>query len=126
MPSRKINRQDLRDADKLAQELATTKHDLDVLLKLLNRACDGSARAGQAMDRELAELRKSLGEARDRNERLERDLAGVLTGPMSARWAAPHRLPLLPIRGPAVFAVGPDQPKKLVLDRILPARITRS
>lgn len=27
----------------------------------------------------------------------DRDLAGVLTGPFGARWAAPHRLPLLPV-----------------------------
>ena len=30
---------------------------------------------------------------------LERDLAGILTGPIGARWAAPHRLPLLPAPG---------------------------
>jgi radical SAM superfamily enzyme YgiQ (UPF0313 family) len=29
---------------------------------------------------------------------LERDLAGLLTGPIGARWAAPHRLPLLPMK----------------------------
>src|SRR5262245_350196 len=45
-------------AEMLARELAATKHDLDVLLKLLNRACDGSARAGQAVDGEVTELRK--------------------------------------------------------------------
>jgi hypothetical protein len=31
---------------------------------------------------------------------LERDLAGVLSGPIAARWAAPHRLPFLPMRTP--------------------------
>lgn len=31
---------------------------------------------------------------------LERDLAGLLAGPIGARWAAPHRLPLLPMRTP--------------------------
>jgi radical SAM superfamily enzyme YgiQ (UPF0313 family) len=34
----------------------------------------------------------------------ERDLAGVLTGPITARWAAPHRLPFLPMRTPALAA----------------------
>jgi len=31
----------------------------------------------------------------------ERDLAGLVTGPLDARLAAPHRLPLLPMRTPA-------------------------
>ena len=31
----------------------------------------------------------------------ERDLAGLLTGPFGARWAAPHRLPFLPMRASA-------------------------
>jgi Radical SAM superfamily len=35
---------------------------------------------------------------------LDRDLAGVLTGPIGARWAAPHRLPFLPMRTPAIAA----------------------
>ena len=38
---------------------------------------------------------------------VDRDLAGVLTGPIGARWAAPHRLPLLPIRKPEVLAGQP-------------------
>jgi hypothetical protein len=33
---------------------------------------------------------------------LEGDLAGVLTAPIAARWAAPHRLPSLPMRTPAL------------------------
>jgi hypothetical protein len=64
--------QDHQNAEMLARELATTKHDLDVLVRLLNRACD----AGQA-DREAAELRKALQEEHDRTERLEQDLAAA-------------------------------------------------
>lgn len=39
----------------------------------------------------------------------ERDLAGVLTGPIAARWAAPHRLPFLPMRTPAVSEEQPQR-----------------
>ena len=35
---------------------------------------------------------------------LDRDLAGVLAGPIRARWAAPHRLPFLPMRTPTLTA----------------------
>lgn len=31
---------------------------------------------------------------------MERDLAGILTGPIDSRLAAPHRLPFLPMRTP--------------------------
>ncbi len=69
--------QEHEKAEKLARELAATKRDLDVLLRLLNRACDESARTGQAADRETAELRKALQEERDRAARKERDLAAM-------------------------------------------------
>src|SRR5215813_13732336 len=49
--------QDLHNAEMLARELAAAKNDLDVLLKLLNRACGGSASTGQAVNGEVAELR---------------------------------------------------------------------
>jgi pyruvate-formate lyase-activating enzyme len=39
----------------------------------------------------------------------ERDFAGLLTGPLGARWAAPHRLPYLPMRIPANVAVTPER-----------------
>jgi len=34
----------------------------------------------------------------------ERDLAGLPLGPIAARWAAPHRLPFLPMRSPTLTA----------------------
>jgi hypothetical protein len=64
-------------AEWLARELASTQRDLDVLLKLLNRACDESTSTRQAADRETAELRKALQEERDRAAAMERDLAAM-------------------------------------------------
>src|SRR6185312_8703341 len=69
--------QDHPNAEMLARELAVTKHDLDVLLRLLNRACDASTYTGQAADREAADLRKALQEERGRTERLKRDLTAM-------------------------------------------------
>jgi hypothetical protein len=66
-----------QNAETLARELAVTKRDLDVLLRLLNRACDDPTHAGQAADRETAELRKALQQERDRAEQLKRDLAAT-------------------------------------------------
>jgi len=40
---------------------------------------------------------------------LDKDLAGVLTGPLGARWAAPHRLPFLPMRTRATSAPPPQR-----------------
>jgi radical SAM superfamily enzyme YgiQ (UPF0313 family) len=39
----------------------------------------------------------------------DRDLAGVLIGPIGARWAAPHRLPFLPMRTPTLTADRPER-----------------
>jgi len=35
---------------------------------------------------------------------VDRDLAGILTGPIGARWASPQRLPFLPMRTPTAAA----------------------
>jgi septal ring factor EnvC (AmiA/AmiB activator) len=61
---------DLQDTEMLARELAATKL---VLVRLLNRASG----AGQAADREAAELRNALQEERERASRLEQDLAAA-------------------------------------------------
>jgi hypothetical protein len=58
-----------------ARELAATKRDLEVLLRLLNKACDASTRSWQTTDGEIAELRKALRKEHDRAEQMARDLA---------------------------------------------------
>src|SRR6185312_1915917 len=97
--------QDHPNAEMLARELAVTKHDLDVLLRLLNRACDASTYTGQAADREAAELRKALQEERGRTERLKRDLT-------SMRGSAQ------PQCAPATGTGGDVIPSKLVIDEV--------
>jgi septal ring factor EnvC (AmiA/AmiB activator) len=72
--------QEHQKAEMLARELATAQRDLEVLLRLLNRACDESNSAKQAADRETAELRKALQEERDRADRMGRDLAAMRRG----------------------------------------------
>jgi hypothetical protein len=67
--------QDHQNAEVLARELAAARRDLELLLKLLNKARDEQARAKQAADREAAELRKALQEERDRASKLQQDLA---------------------------------------------------
>src|SRR5262249_60771625 len=58
-----------------ARELAATKRDLEVLMRLLNKACDASTAASGAANREIAELQKALREEHDRAEQMARDLA---------------------------------------------------
>ena len=65
--------QDHQQAEVLARELAAARRDLELLLKLLNKARDESTRAKQAADRETAELRKALQQERDRTVRLNQD-----------------------------------------------------
>jgi hypothetical protein len=62
-------------AEMLSGELATARHDVESLLKLLNKVRDESARTKQAAESETAELRKSIQQERDRAGRLEHDLA---------------------------------------------------
>ncbi len=69
--------QDHQNAEMLARELAATKNDLDVLVRLLNRACEESTSAGPSVDREAAESGEALRQERDRANRLERDLAAA-------------------------------------------------
>src|ERR1700751_1938014 len=52
--------QDHQNAEMLARELAATKNDLDVLVRLLNRACDESASAAPSLEKEAAETRQDL------------------------------------------------------------------
>jgi septal ring factor EnvC (AmiA/AmiB activator) len=66
--------QDHQNAEVLARELAAARHDLELLLKLLNKARDEQARAKQAADREAAELRKALQEERGRTTRANQEM----------------------------------------------------
>lgn len=75
-----IQGQGAQNAETLTRELAVTKHDLDTLLKLLNRACSAEppgSRAKSEADPGSAELRNSLREEHDRANRLEQDLAAA-------------------------------------------------
>jgi hypothetical protein len=83
----------------MARELAAARRDLELLLKLLNKARDEQTRAKQAAEREAAELRKALQEERDRASRLERDLA-VAGRDVETQTALAHRA--APPRGPAL------------------------
>jgi septal ring factor EnvC (AmiA/AmiB activator) len=69
--------QEHQTPETLARELAATKRDLEVLVRLLNKACDESTVATRAADRETAELRIALQEERDRAEQMKRDLASL-------------------------------------------------
>ncbi|HLZ02534.1 MAG TPA: hypothetical protein VKR55_10345 [Bradyrhizobium sp.] len=73
--SQAAEEQERQTTEMQARELAATKRDLEVLLRLLNRACGESTLATQAADREIAELRKALQDEHDRAEQMERDLA---------------------------------------------------
>ena len=69
--------QEHQTPETLARELAATKRDLEVLVRLLNKACDESTVATRAADRETAELRIALQEERDRAEQMKRDIASL-------------------------------------------------
>jgi hypothetical protein len=74
-------------AEMLARELAIARHDVELLLTLLNKARDESARVKQAAESETAELRKSLQQERDRAGRLEQDLTAARRGVETQRKA---------------------------------------
>ena len=60
-------------AEKLARELAVARRDLELLLTLLNRTRDESARVKQAAESEAAELKKALQQERDRASRQKQE-----------------------------------------------------
>src|SRR3984893_5987721 len=71
----KQSQQDLEQehhrAEMLSAELATARHDVELLLKLLYKVRYESARNQRPPPRETAELRKSIQQERDRAGRLE-------------------------------------------------------
>jgi hypothetical protein len=64
-------------AEMLVRELGIARHDVELLLTVLNKARDESARVKQAAESETAELRKSPQQERERAERLAQDLAAA-------------------------------------------------
>jgi hypothetical protein len=96
--------QERQRAEKLTRELAVVRHDIETLQARLKEAGQESARARQAADSEIAELRKSLQREREgvdrsaaersaaelrksmmreRSERMERDIARMRGDPDS-------------------------------------------
>lgn len=68
--------QDARDrAERLEQDLATARRDLETQAALAAKASEEAARTRQTAERASAALRSSLQQERARAERLERDLA---------------------------------------------------
>jgi hypothetical protein len=74
-------------AEMLVRELGIARHDVELLLTVLNKARDESARVKQAAESETAELRKSLQQERERAERLAQDLTGARRGVETQRKA---------------------------------------
>src|ERR1700754_831221 len=74
-PSPAVEGKEDQATEAQARELAATKRDLEVLLRLLNKGCDESNLTRQVADKEIAELRKALQEEHDRAEQMERDIA---------------------------------------------------
>lgn len=64
-------------AERLEQNLAIARRDLEVQASLSAKASEEAAQIGQAAQRDLAELRRSLQQERGRAERLEADLASA-------------------------------------------------
>jgi hypothetical protein len=83
--------QDARDrAERLEQDLATARRDLETQIALAAKASEEAARTRETKERDTAALRSLLQQERARAERLERDLAlaqgvapnGVTISPM--------------------------------------------
>src|SRR5246127_3732585 len=71
--------QDKQEAEMLARELAVARHDLELLLNLLNKTRDEAARAKQAAEKGSAELRQSLWQEQDKAQTLAQELAAART-----------------------------------------------
>jgi hypothetical protein len=75
-PSLRKSAPDGRDrAERLEQDLAAARRDLETQVALAAKAGAETARTKQAAERDAAALRNSLQQERARAERLERDLA---------------------------------------------------
>jgi septal ring factor EnvC (AmiA/AmiB activator) len=72
---RKSLQQDRDRAAQLEKDLAAAKRDVQTQTALAAKASDDATRAKQAAESGAAELRKSLEQERDRDARLERELA---------------------------------------------------
>ena len=64
-------------AERLAQDLAVARRDVETKTALAAKAKDDASRAKQAADNSAAELRRSLQQEQERAGRLERDLAAA-------------------------------------------------
>jgi hypothetical protein len=74
---RKSLQQERERAERLEQDLAAARRDVEKQTALAARANDETTRLKQASESVTAELRKSLQQERERAERLERDFATV-------------------------------------------------
>jgi hypothetical protein len=70
---------DQQEAEMLARELAVARHDLELLLNLLNNLRDEAARVKQAAEKSAAELRQSLRQEQDKAAKLAQELAAART-----------------------------------------------
>jgi septal ring factor EnvC (AmiA/AmiB activator) len=70
---------DQQEAEMLARELAVARHDLELLLNLLNNLRDEAARVKQATEKGAAELRQSLRQEQDKAATLAQELAAART-----------------------------------------------
>jgi septal ring factor EnvC (AmiA/AmiB activator) len=68
-----------QEAEMLARELAVARHDLELLLNLLNNVRDEAARVKQATEKGAAELRQSLRQEQDKAATLAQELAAART-----------------------------------------------
>ena len=105
--------QDARDrAERLEQDLATARRDLETQAALAVKASEEVARTRQTAESDSAALRSSLQQERARAERLERDLAlaqgvapnGVTIGPMEREKSVEEGANSIADRAPAAGA----------------------
>jgi chromosome segregation ATPase len=111
--------QDARDrAERLEQDLATARRDLETQTALAAKASEEAARTRETVERDSAALRSLLQQERARAERLERDLAlaqgvapnGVTIGPMEREKPVEEGANSIADRAPAAGARRDAQP----------------